>query len=59
MAISCITQSSIEGRILISCWDGNIYLFDSPDINYYINYDKQVDTKITFNDFFSYNNQKL
>ena len=59
MAISCITQSSIDGKILVSCWDGNIYLFDSPDINYYINYDKQVDTKITFNDFFSYNNQKL
>ena len=59
MAISCITQSSIDGKILISCWDGNIYLFDSPDINYYINYDKQVDIKISFNDFFSYNNKKL
>ena len=25
--ISCITQSSINGDILVTCWDGNIYLF--------------------------------
>ena len=36
--ISCITQSSFDGKLLISCWDGNIYLFDSPKINNYKKY---------------------
>ena len=40
--ISCITQSSRDGKILITCWDGNIYLCDCPDITYYLEYDKQA-----------------
>ena len=36
MPISCITQSKISGNIYISCWDGNVYLFNSPNINYFI-----------------------
>ena len=27
-AVSCIIQSSKDGKILISCWDGKIYLFE-------------------------------
>ena len=27
-AISCIIQSSKDGEILVSCWDGKIYLFE-------------------------------
>lgn len=34
--ISCITQSTIDGKILITCWDGNIYFFEIPDISYYL-----------------------
>ena len=30
--ISCITQSKITGNILITCLDGNIYLFYPPNI---------------------------
>ena len=35
--INCITQSNIDGKIIITCWNGNIYLFDHPNIS---NYDK-------------------
>ena len=31
--VSCITQSSKEGDILVSCWDGNIYLFGNINID--------------------------
>ena len=30
--ISCIIQSNITGNILVSCWDGNIYLLTPPNI---------------------------
>ena len=50
--ISCITQSNIDGKILITCWDGNIYLLEINDISYYIEYDNQVNNKDSFNKFF-------
>ena len=34
-AISCITQS-LNGNILITCWDGNVYLFSPPNIDKYL-----------------------
>ena len=34
--ISCITQSNIDGKIIITCWNGNIYLFDHPNISNYL-----------------------
>ena len=40
-AISCITQSSKEGDILVSCWDGNIYLFGNINIDLYLKYDQE------------------
>ena len=36
--ISCIIQSSRGGEILITCYDGNVYLFSKPDIKS-LNYD--------------------
>ena len=39
-AISYITQSNENRDILISCWDGNVYLFGKFEC--YFNYDKQV-----------------
>ena len=37
--ISCIFQSKITGNILVSCYNGIVYLFTPPNINYYINND--------------------
>ena len=31
--ISCIFQSNDDGKIIVTSWDNNIYLFDPPDIN--------------------------
>ena len=31
--ISCITQSKKDGNLLITCWDGNVYLVDKPFIH--------------------------
>ena len=50
--ISYITQSSKEGQLLVTSWDGNIYLFEYPNISYYLEYNKQVKHKIKFNEFF-------
>ena len=35
-AISCMIQSDLFGNILIACWDGNIYLMNPPNINFYL-----------------------
>ena len=40
-AVSCIIQSSKEGDILVSCWDGNVYLFGNINIDFYLENDKQ------------------
>jgi hypothetical protein len=37
--ISCIFQSKITGNILVSCYNGKIYLFTPPNIDYYISND--------------------
>ena len=39
--ISCITQSLNSGNLLISCFDGNIYVFSPPNIDYFVFYDEQ------------------
>jgi len=39
--ISCIFQSKITGNIIVSCYNGKLYLFTPPNINYYINKDIQ------------------
>jgi hypothetical protein len=35
-SISCITQSNITGNIIVSCWDGNTYLLNPPNIDFYL-----------------------
>ena len=39
--ISCITQSKRTGKLLITSWDGNVYLFSAPNISYYLNQDNE------------------
>ena len=48
-AISCIIQSSINGDIIASSWDGNVYLFDI-NLEYYLNYNKNQLYKGLIND---------
>jgi WD40 repeat protein len=40
--ISCIAQSSKDGKIFVTCWDGNVYLFDPPNIEYYLKFDELI-----------------
>ncbi len=41
--INCILQSKINGKLLISCWNGKVYLFSEPNIKYYLdNNDKDI-----------------
>jgi len=41
--ISCITQSKKDGNLLITCWDGNVYLVNKPDISFYLKQDKEIE----------------
>jgi len=61
--ISCITQSKKDGDLLITCWDGKIYLVYNSEIgfylNFYLNQDKAI--KKSAKEFFFHekdNNQK-
>ena len=36
-AVSCITQSKITGNIMATSWDGNVYLFNPPNIDFFLN----------------------
>ena len=40
-AISCMIQSSITGHILVTCENGNVYLFSQPNIEYFLRKDKE------------------
>jgi hypothetical protein len=40
--ISCITQSKKDGNLLITCWDGKVYLIDKPYIKSYLEHDEQI-----------------
>ena len=48
--ISCITQSKKNKNLLITCWDGNVYLVNKPDIHFYLEQDEQI--KKSAMDFF-------
>ena len=48
--ISCITQSSSDENLLVTCWDGNVYLLSSLNIEAYLNFDKLFEKDITFDD---------
>ena len=41
--ISCITQSKQDGNLLITCWDGNVYLVNKPNISFYLKQDKEIE----------------
>jgi hypothetical protein len=54
--ITCITQSKDTGNLVITCSDGNVYLFSPPNINYYLFCDEQEkkgsnDTEIKYIDY--------
>ena len=38
--INCIFQSKITGNILVSCYNGKLYLLTKPNIDFYINNNK-------------------
>mgnify|MGYP002624380048 CR=1 FL=1 len=38
-SVSCITQSNITGNILVTCWDGNVYLLNPPNIDFYLKHE--------------------
>ena len=50
--ISSIIQSKEKGNILITCWDGNVYLMTYPDIEYYLKCDKKLKNKVSLKAFF-------
>ena len=39
MTVTCITQSESTGNILITCLDGNVYLFSRPNLTFYLEED--------------------
>ena len=46
--ISSMMQSKIDGNIIITCWDGNVYLFSYPNIEYYLKGDENIENNILF-----------
>ena len=38
--ISCIKQSTQNGKIIASCLDGSVYLFSEPNLEVYLKYDE-------------------
>ena len=40
--ISCITQSTSNGNIIITCWDGNVYLFNVPYLEKIISFEEKI-----------------
>ena len=57
-AITCITQSEINGNILISCSNGNVYLFSPPNINYFLFYDEEEESNHNYDEII-YNDENI
>ena len=55
--ISCIIQSKINENLLITCWDGNVYLVNKPDIHFYLEQDEKI--KKSAMDFFLHKEDKF
>jgi len=49
--INCIIQNKKNGEIISSSWDGNLYLFDRPNINYFSKYEKIYENNFLFKKF--------
>ena len=48
-SISCIIQSKDTGHILVTCYNGKVYLLTPPNIDYYLNnQEKKIRKKIFF-----------
>ena len=52
--ISCITQSSSDENLLVTCWDGNVYLLTTVNIKAYLNFDNLIEKDISINDLDSF-----
>ena len=57
-AVTSIIQSKITGNILISCSDGNVYLYSHPNINYYLFYDEKENNPYKYENII-YNDKNL
>lgn len=49
--ISDIIQSKIDGNILITCWNGNVYKLLYPNIEYYLKNDEIIEKKFHLKNF--------
>ena len=47
--ISCMIQSKKDGKIIITSWDGNVYLFSNPKFESFLGSEEEVNN---FNNFF-------
>ena len=55
--ISSIIQTTKTGNIIVTCWNGEIYLFSQININYFIFYDKQFENNTTFENYKYYSEE--
>ena len=44
--ISSMLLSKTDGNIIITSWDGNVYLFSYPNIEYYLKEDENIEKNI-------------
>ena len=42
----------MEVCVLITCWDGNVYLFKYPNIEYYLKNDEKIENNVSLEEFF-------
>ena len=52
MSISSIIQTRTNRNILITYWDGNVYLFSCSYFDYFLKHDKDIGEDISFQKFF-------
>ena len=52
MPISSMIQSKTNGNILITCWDGNVYLLSCAYFDYLLIYDENANEDISFKRYF-------
>ena len=52
MPISSIIQSSTNGNIIITCWDGNVFLFSCSYFDYFLKQDEDIREDISFQKYF-------
>ena len=55
-AITSIVQAKDTGNFLISCSDGNIYLFSPANINYFLFYDEEEKKELNYEEIEDFDN---